>query len=88
MFKDNLGLRLFALLLAMFLWLQSVLVSDQRSVVNLPINLRSVPQNITLENFPKVVPFAVRGKGLDIIRLTMARPRVNIDARKSHPYRE
>lgn len=85
MFKDNLGLRLFALLLAMFLWLQSVLVSDQRSVVNLPINLRSVPQNITLENFPKVVPFAVRGKGLDIIRLTMAKPKVNIDASKITP---
>ncbi|MCB5262798.1 MAG: hypothetical protein LHW64_00860 [Candidatus Cloacimonetes bacterium] len=85
MLKDNLGLRLFALLLAIFLWLQSALISEQRSVVSLPINLLSVPQNITLENFPSSIPFAVRGKGLDIIRLMMAKPRVNIDASKITP---
>ncbi len=85
MFKDNLGVRLFALLLAMFLWLQSALVSEQRSVVSLPINLLSVPQNITLENFPSAIPFAVRGKGMDIIRLMIAKPRVNIDASKITP---
>ncbi|MCB5272109.1 MAG: hypothetical protein LHW56_09735 [Candidatus Cloacimonetes bacterium] len=85
MFKDNLGLRLFALFLAMFIWLQSALISEQRSVVSLPINLLSVPQNITLENFPSAVPFAVRGKGLDILRLMMAKPKVNIDASKITP---
>lgn len=85
MLKDNLGLRLFALLLAMFLWLQLALVSEQRSVVSLPVNLLSVPQNITLENFPTKIPFAVRGKGQDIIRLIIAKPRVNIDASKITP---
>lgn len=85
MLKDNLGLRFFALFLAMILWLQSALISEQRSVVSLPINLLSVPQNITLENFPSKVPFAVRGKGLDIIRLMIAKPRVNIDASKITP---
>ena len=85
MLKDNLGLRLFALFLAMFIWLQSALISEQRSIVSLSINLLSVPQNITLENFPSTIPFAVRGKGLDILRLMMAKPRVNIDASKITP---
>ncbi|MCB5260813.1 MAG: CdaR family protein [Candidatus Cloacimonetes bacterium] len=80
MLKDNLGTRLFALLLALLIWLQSVLVSDHRSVVSLPVNLKNIPQNITLENLPQKIPFIVKGKGLDIIRLMLAKPRVNIDA--------
>ncbi|MFA7543262.1 MAG: hypothetical protein WCY84_02705, partial [Candidatus Cloacimonadaceae bacterium] len=69
MFKDNLTLRIVSLLFAIFIWLQSVLVSEQKSVVNLPINLMHVPQNITLENVPNKIPFQVKGKGLDIFRL-------------------
>ena len=88
MLKDNLGIRLFALFLAILIWLQSVLVSEHRSVVSLPVNLRNMPQNITLENLPQSIPFAVKGKGLDIIRLMMAKPRVNIDAASITPNTE
>jgi len=86
MLKDNLGIRLFALFLAVLIWLQSVLVSEHRSVVSLPVNLRNMPQNITLESMPQKVPFTVKGKGLDIIRLMLAKPRVNIDASGITPY--
>jgi YbbR domain-containing protein len=86
MLKDNLGIRLFALILAILIWLQSVLVSEHRSVVSLPVNLRNMPQNITLENLPQTVPFAVKGKGMDIIRLMLAKPRVSIDASGVTPY--
>lgn len=85
MFKENLGLRIVALLLAIFIWLQSVLVSEQKSVVNLPINLLYVPQNITLENVPRKIPFQVKGKGLDIFKLLIYKPRVNIDASRITP---
>ncbi|MDD3536488.1 MAG: hypothetical protein PHC50_10135 [Candidatus Cloacimonetes bacterium] len=85
MFKDNLTLRIVSLLFAIFIWLQSVLVSEQKSVVNLPINLMHVPQNITLENVPNKIPFQVKGKGLDIFRLLIHKPRVNIDASRITP---
>lgn len=47
-----------------------------------------MPQNITLENLPQHIPFEVKGKGLDIIRLMMAKPRVNIDAGEITPNTE
>ncbi|GAB1467999.1 hypothetical protein MASR2M64_06960 [Candidatus Cloacimonadota bacterium] len=85
MFRENLGLRIFSILMAMFIWLQSVLVTEHRSVVNLPVNLRSVPKNITLERLPKSIPFQVKGKGLDIIKLKLSQTKVSIDASKIKP---
>lgn len=82
MFRENIGIRIVALLLAVLIWTQSVLVSEQKSVVNLPINLLYVPKNITLENIPETIPFAVRGKGQDILKMMLFKPRVNIDASK------
>ena len=69
MFRENNGLRIVALVLAAMIWLQSVLVSEQRSVVSLPINLLYVPQNITLEDIPESIPFSVKGKGQDILKM-------------------
>jgi len=82
MFRENNGLRIVALVLAAMIWLQSVLVSEQRSVVSLPINLLYVPQNITLEDIPESIPFSVKGKGLDILKMMLFKPKVNIDASK------
>lgn len=86
MFKENNGLRIVALVLAAMIWLQSVLVSEQRSVVSLPINLLYVPQNITLEDIPESIPFSVKGKGQDILKMMLFKPKVNIDASKITQY--
>lgn len=80
MFKENLGLKLFALSLAILIWLQSVLVMEHKSKVNLPVRLNSLPADISLENMPTTIPFSVEGKGLDILRLAISRPVANIDA--------
>lgn len=85
MLKGDIGLRLISILLAIVLWLQFVLVSEQRSVVDLPLNLSSLPADITLENIPETIPFAVRGKGMDIIRLLVAKPKVNVDGSNITP---
>lgn len=85
MFRENIGLRLISVLLALLIWLQSVLVTEQKSVINLPINLRYVPQNVTLENIPQHIPFSVQGKGQDILKMVLFKPRVNIDASKISP---
>ncbi len=86
MFRENLGIRIVAILLALLIWLQSVLVSEQKTVVELPVNLRFVPQNITLENFPERIPFNVKGKGQDILKMMISKPKVNIDASNITPY--
>ncbi|MBP7117482.1 MAG: hypothetical protein KBB33_04010, partial [Candidatus Cloacimonetes bacterium] len=57
-----------------------------RSVVSLPINLLHVPQNITLEDIPESIPFSVKGKGLDILKMMLFKPKVNIDASKITQY--
>jgi YbbR domain-containing protein len=71
--------------MAVFVWVQSQLVTEHRSVVDLPVNLKSVPKNITLERLPQSIPFNVRGKGFDIIKLKLSRTKVSIDASKIQP---
>jgi FlaG/FlaF family flagellin (archaellin) len=85
LFRENLGLRIFSLVLAVFVWLQSNLITEHRSVVSLPVNLKSVPKNITLEKLPSSIPFHVKGKGLDIIKLMLSRTQVSIDASSIKP---
>ena len=85
MFRENLGLRIFALFMAVFVWLQSQLVNEHRTVVNLPVNLRSIPKNITLEKLPQNIPFIVKGKGYDIIKLVLSHTKVSVDASKIQP---
>ncbi|HQO18314.1 MAG TPA: CdaR family protein [Candidatus Cloacimonas sp.] len=85
MLQDNMGLKILSLLIAVFVWLQSLLISEQQSTVNLPVTLSSIPKNITLANVPKVIPFQVRGRGLEIIKLKFSHPQVLLDASKIKP---
>lgn len=80
MFKENLGLKLIAISLAVIFWLHSILVSDHKSKVNLPVQLNNLPANISLENMPSSIAFSVEGKGLDILRLAFSRPVATINA--------
>jgi len=85
LFNENLGLKLFSVLMAVFIWLQSLLVSEQHGVVNLPVSLKAIPKNITLNSLPKKIPFNVRGKGLEIIKLKLSKTKVSLDASKMKP---
>ena len=85
MLTENLGLRIFSLFLAVLIWMQSVLVTEHKSIISLPVQLKSVPKNVTLENLPKTIPFAVKGKGLEIIKLLISNPQVTIDASSITP---
>jgi hypothetical protein len=85
LFQENLGLKLFSLIMALFIWLQSVLITEQKGVINLPVVLRSVPRNLTLDNLPKTIPFNVRGKGLELIKLKLSKTRISLDAAKIKP---
>ncbi len=80
MIRHNIGLKIFSVLLALFIWIQSILVSYHKTTVNFVVNLTKLPAHIALDDVPKTLSFGVRGKGIDIIRLILKRANVDIDA--------
>ncbi|MBM4404009.1 MAG: YbbR-like domain-containing protein [Candidatus Cloacimonetes bacterium] len=80
MIRHNIGLKIFSLLIALFIWLQSVLVSEHKTTIHLPVNLTNLPAHVALNNIPKSIPFFIRGKGIDLIRLIIKQVNVDIDA--------
>lgn len=83
--RTNLGLKILSLLLAVVIWLQLTLSADHNAVLNLKLDLKNAPQSLTLENIPKSVPFTVRGKGYDILRLMVNPPYVTVNAANMKP---
>jgi len=71
--------------MAVFIWVQSLLLTEHRSVVSMPIVLKNVPKNLTLERLPRSIPFSVRGKGMEIIKFKFSHTKVYIDASKIKP---
>ncbi|MBP7309845.1 MAG: hypothetical protein KA984_01005 [Candidatus Cloacimonetes bacterium] len=85
MFRENLGLKFLSVVIALLVWLQLQLSTEHRSVINLPVSLRSVPKNITLDRLPQSIPFNVKGKGLEIIKAEFSKAKVLLDASKIQP---
>lgn len=81
MFKNNLGLKLFALLLAVIVWIQLSLLSEHQSVVKLKIELSNAKAAPTLAKEIGSVPFNVRGRGIDILKLKLSKTVAQFDAR-------
>jgi hypothetical protein len=78
--RSNLGLKILSLALAIVIWLQITLTAEHNATVKLKLELLNAPQSLTLENIPESVPFSVRGKGYDILRMMVNPPQVSIDA--------
>lgn len=85
MFRENLGLKLLSVGIAILVWLQLQLATEHRSVINLPVSLRSVPKNLTLDRLPQSIPFQVKGKGLEIIKAEFSKAKILVDASKIQP---
>ena len=85
MFRENLGIKLFSLFLAAMIWVQIQFTSEHRSVVNIPVSLKNVPENLTLDKLPQSIPFYVKGKGLDIMKLELSKAHIIIDASNVQP---
>ncbi len=85
MFKENVNLKIVSLLLAIFIWMQTTLVSEHKTMVYLPVALVNIPENLSYDNLPQKVPFMVRGSGLDIIRLHLHKTRIELDAKSFKP---
>ena len=85
MFRENLGTKFFALFLAALIWVQIQFSSEHRSIINIPVSLKNVPENLTLDKLPHSIPFYVKGKGLELTKLELSKARVILDASKLHP---
>jgi hypothetical protein len=75
-----LGLKIFALLAAIFIWLQFTLISEHTSKVKLDLHLRNNVIADTLLHQPPKVVCEVKGKGLDILRLSLSKTYIEMDA--------
>lgn len=78
--RQNLGLKIFALALALIVWVQITLMAEHKTTVNLKVSVENLPEGVIMEDTPQTLPFQVRGKGLDILRLRLANVQVRLDA--------
>ncbi|HPH60350.1 MAG TPA: hypothetical protein PLX72_01785, partial [Candidatus Syntrophosphaera sp.] len=67
--NNNLGLKIVALLMAIFFWLQITLVAQQESKTSLPLKLVNATGADSLRQPPPKIASTVQGRGLDILRL-------------------
>lgn len=83
--KEYLGLKIFAVILAALLWLQSALLSVHRTVLNIPIQLTNAPKDVSIDKTQDSIPYIVEGKGLDIVRFAISKTHISIDASTIKP---
>lgn len=77
--NNNWGFRIFALILALLIWLQIVLGSSHRTVVNFPVALINLSPEVSLSKLPKTVAFDVRGSGIDLLKLHFSSTKIVLD---------
>ena len=80
MFKSNLSLKVFSLIMAVVIWVQLNLNADHQSVVKIRTQFKNVPRNQSELHQVRSVPFNVRGKGMDVLRLKLSRTVAVFDA--------
>jgi hypothetical protein len=80
--KNNLTLKILAVMVTIFIWVQTMLLKHQSTDVNLPVKLTNVPEQLALTHpLSQSVRFHVEGRGIDILLLKLAHTYVEIDAR-------
>lgn len=78
--KNNLGLKIIALLMAIFIWLQITLVSQHQSKVGMNLILLNPTEGDTLHHAPAKISSTVEGRGLDILRLKFSKTQIQMEA--------
>ncbi len=78
--RNNLGLKLVALAVAVLIWMQVSLMADHQSSVKLDLRLRNLAEDDTLLSSLTQIPCLVQGRGLDLIKLRLSKATVLMDA--------
>ena len=83
--SEYLGLKIFAVALALLLWMQANLMSEHKTVLNLPVQFRNAPKDVSIKQKQEKIPYLVQGKGIDILRFLISKTHIIIDASKIKP---
>ena len=83
--KELLGLKIFAVGLAILLWLQSAMLGENRAILNIPVQLINAPKDVSIDKTQESIPYIVEGRGIDIVRFVASRSQISIDASKIKP---
>lgn len=83
--REYLGLKIFAVVLAFLLWMQSNLMSEHRTVLNLPVQFRNAPKDVSIKQMQEKIPYLVEGRGIEILRFLVSKTHIIIDASKIKP---
>ncbi len=78
--KNNLGLKIVALLMAVFIWAQMTLVSQQETQTKLELRLVNASREDSLRQPPGKISSVVQGRGLDILRLKYSKAFIQMEA--------
>ncbi|MCD4828966.1 MAG: hypothetical protein K8R90_06005 [Candidatus Cloacimonetes bacterium] len=82
--KSSLWLKIFAILIALFLWLQHMLLREQTAIIELPLELVQIPDSLTLAQEPTGnVSVIVTARGVDIMLLSTGNARLRLPAENS-----
>jgi len=66
--KGSLSYKIFAVLASILIWLQTNLLREQTTVLNIPLAITGTPDNMYVYQTPNLkIPIAVTGRGLNIL---------------------
>ena len=83
--KKYLFLKILALIIAILLWFQQVLLKEQTTDITFPIYVENVPANyVILSDNIASIPVTIEARGLDLISLKKAKHSFRINAANFH----
>lgn len=76
--KKNLAFKIFALISAIFIWFQINLLREQKTVLNMPVRIINVPDNLYLYKHSNLkIPVNVKGRGIHIVLFYLSSPSID-----------
>ncbi len=79
--SKNIWLKILAIFIAIIIWLQQILLSEQVTELNIPIQFINIPHNLILANKKVItIPVIFSGKGKDMILLKFSNTYFEINA--------
>ncbi len=80
--KTNIWIILISIFLALFFWVQSILLKEQSTIIAFPVIVNNAPVGfVNSNNIPRKLDFRIRGLGYEIVKLRMSKISVLIDYR-------
>jgi hypothetical protein len=75
--RNNLGYKIFALVITIFIWLQISLLREQNTTINIPVRIVGLTDNLYLyKNADVKIPVLVTGRGMYILMYYLSDPSI------------